>query len=110
MKKTPKKFVESYLMQVSKYPPELLTHLLKQMKDHSMIAHLDKIKASTLIVGGDEDKIIPFFVQRAIHAKIPSSELYMIKDGSHVPQVDFPDSFNERALFFLEKHLGVNSS
>ncbi|MCY4643072.1 MAG: alpha/beta hydrolase [Bacteriovoracales bacterium] len=104
-KETSKEFVEAYLVRAGKYPPELFVHLLKQMRNHDIIAHLDKINAPTLIVGGDEDKIIPFSVQRAISAKIPHSELYMIKDGSHAPQVDFPNSFNERAEFFLKKYL-----
>ena len=31
------------------------------------------------------------------------SELYIVKDGSHVPQADFPDLINHRLLRFITK-------
>ena len=71
------------------------------MRDHDIIAHLGAIKAPTLIMGGDEDKVIPYAMQKIIHAKIAKSEIYMVKDGGHVPQVDFHHSVNERVALRL---------
>ena len=34
---------------------------------------------------------------------LKNAEFYLVKEGSHVPQVDFPDSINQRALSFIEK-------
>ena len=100
---TSPEFIQVYLARIAKLPPEIFIHLIKEMKDHDILKYLHQIKTPTLIMGGDEDKVIPFSIQRAIHAKIPHSELYIIKDGSHVPQVDFANSTNNRISLFLEK-------
>ena len=53
-------------------------------------------------MGGDKDSVIPYYLQETLESELPNSELYMIKDGSHVPQVDFPESTNERILVFVQ--------
>ncbi len=103
-KKTSFEFVELYMKKISELPKELFFHLLDQMKNHDVINFLETIKVPTLIIGGDKDKIIPNYLQQILHRKLKNSEIYIIKDGSHVPQVDFPDLVNKRTSVFLLKH------
>lgn len=103
-KKTSTDFVELYMKKISELPKELFFHLLEQMRDHDVINHLESIKVPTLIVGGDKDKVIPNYLQQILHKKLPKSEIYIVKDGSHVPQVDFPELINKRIHRFLVKN------
>ena len=77
--------------------------LIEEMKKHDIINHLDSIKSPTLIIGGDKDKIIPNKYQFALDQILSNSEIYIIKDGSHVPQADFPKLINERIQLFIDE-------
>lgn len=103
-KKTDMEFVQIYMKRISELPERLFFHLLKQMHDHDIADHLDHVNTPTLIIGGDKDKIIPNYLQFQLSEKIKNSKTYIVKDGSHVPQVDFPELINERVLLFLKKN------
>jgi len=96
-------FIQLYMKKISELPEDLFFHLLKLMHDHDIINHLESIKTPTLIIGGDKDKIIPNYLQKILTRHLPNSQLYVVKDGSHVPQADFPELINKRILQFLKK-------
>ena len=98
-------FVQLYMKKISELPENLFFHLLKIMHDHDVINHLESIATPTLIIGGDKDKIIPNYLQQILHRHLPVSQLYIVKDGSHVPQADFPDMINHRINQFTKKAL-----
>jgi len=102
-KKVPQEFIELYMKKISELPQDMLLHLMLEMKNHDIIADLEQLHTPFLIMGGDLDKVIPNHLQIMLHEKLPQSELYFIKDGSHVPQVDFPETVNERIQLFLDK-------
>ncbi len=96
-------FVQLYMKKISELPEKLFFHLLKLMHDHDVINHLESIETPTLVIGGDKDKIIPNYLQRILTKHLPKSQLYIVKNGSHVPQVDFPDMINHRIMQFIKK-------
>lgn len=96
-------FIQLYMKKISELPEALFFHLLGLMHDHDVINHLESIKTPTLVIGGDKDKIIPNYLQRMLTTHLPESELYIVKDGSHVPQADFPELINQRLLRFITK-------
>lgn len=96
-------FVQLYMKKISELPENLFFHLLKLMQDHDVINHLESINAPTLVIGGDKDKIIPNYLQQILTKYLPTSSLYIVKDGSHVPQVDFPELINARMHRFISK-------
>ncbi len=49
-----------------------------------ILADLGKVKAPTLVVGGDRDLFVPVHVTEEMAAAIPGAMLYMAKDGGHV--------------------------
>ena len=98
-------FVQLYMKKISELPENLFFHLLKIMHDHDVINHLESIMTPTLIIGGDKDKIIPNYLQQILTRNMPKSQLYIVKDGSHVPQADFPDMINHRINQFTKKNL-----
>lgn len=99
--KTNDKFVQIYMKKIGELSSDLFFHLLEHMKEHDIIAHLELIKTPTLIIGGDKDKVIPNYLQKILFHYLENSELYIVKDGSHVPQVDFPETINERIERFF---------
>ena len=96
-------FIQLYMKKISELPEILFFHLLKLMHDHDVINHLESIRTPSLVMGGDKDKIIPNYLQRILTTYLPASELYIVKDGSHVPQADFPELVNLRILRFITK-------
>lgn len=102
-KKVEIEFVQLYMKKISELPENLFFHLLKIMREHDVINHLESINTPTLVIGGDKDKIIPNYVQQILVKNLPESQLYIVKDGSHVPQADFPDLINLRINQFFKK-------
>lgn len=98
-------FVQLYMKKISELPETLFFHLLKLMHDHDVINHLESIQTPTLVIGGDKDKIIPNYLQNILTKHLPNSQLYIVKNGSHVPQADFPDMINYRINQFTKKSL-----
>lgn len=101
--KTKSSFVEYYMKKIGELPSDIFFHLLTEMKNHTIINDLENIDTPSLIIGGDKDKIIPNYLQRILKKYLKHSTLYIVKDGSHVPQVDFPESINERSLSFVRR-------
>ena len=75
------------------------------MRAHKIVNHLGEIKIPSLVMGGDLDSVIPYFLQQTLYHQLPNAEIYLIKDGSHVPQVDFPESVNERILLWIKQNI-----
>lgn len=106
-KTVPKEFVEHYLKKIGELEPEVFHQLFSEMKKHNIIGNLESINAPSLVIGGDKDKVIPNYLQEILHSRLKDSKLYIIKDGSHVPQVDFPKNINERIQLFFKNILTV---
>lgn len=96
-----KDFVEEYLTKVGQLGPEIFFQLLDQMSSHDIMSFLHRINSKILVIGGNQDKVIPNYLQRVLHEELKNSELYVLHNGSHVPQVDFPELVNERIETFM---------
>ncbi len=100
-KKVPDEFIQIYMQKIGELSPELFLKLFYEMKDHDIIGYIEDIKVPALIIGGDLDKIIPNHTQEIMRKLLPYSEFYIVKDGSHVPQKDFPEFLNQRLELFI---------
>ena len=83
--------------------PELFFQLFNEMGRQNITSHLDRMTMPTLVMGGEKDNVIPNHLQRTLASLIPNSETYFFPNGSHVPQVDFPDFINERMKLFVSR-------
>lgn len=95
-------FIEIYLNKIGQLGPDLFFQLMDEMHKHDILASLNNIETPTLIIGGDNDKVIPNYLQRLLKENLPNSQIYIVRNGSHVPQVDFPEFINERMSHFIE--------
>ena len=97
----PEEMIKIYLEKVGELSVDLFLQLFSEMKKHNIISSLGQINTPTLVMGGDKDKIIPNHLQRILLDHLKNAEMYIVKNGSHVPQWDFPETVNEVILDYL---------
>lgn len=103
-KKVSRDFIEIYMNRLSQLGPELFMQLFGEMQKHDILGDLGTMNMPSLVIGGDKDNVIPYHLQLLLHQTLRNSELYLVKEGSHVPQVDFPEFINERIKQFIDSH------
>ncbi len=62
---------------------------------------LAQIEVPTLIIHGAEDQIIPLSESQAMHTAIPNSQLEIIPDAGHLPNLEQSQQFNKIIKSFL---------
>jgi 4,5:9,10-diseco-3-hydroxy-5,9,17-trioxoandrosta-1(10),2-diene-4-oate hydrolase len=77
---------------------------LRGLRDHvwrSIVDNLPNITAPTLVIWGQQDRIIPVAHAQVARDRIPNARLHIIDRCGHVPQLEHPDEFNALVLEFL---------
>lgn len=88
---------------MERFPPSVFFHLLGEYLRQNQQSLLKDISLPTLVVAGEQDQMVPFHFQYDMHRSIPMSELLLVRDGSHCPQLDRPQLVNDRIQAFLER-------
>ncbi len=101
-----KEFIEIYLNRVGQLGLDLFLQLFDEMTKQNISSSLDRMQVPALVIGGHHDNVIPNHMQRTLASLLPQSQMYFLKDGSHVPQVDYPAMVNERVELFIQQGLG----
>lgn len=70
--------------------------------DPPAIERLGEIKIPTLIIAAERDLDATMNVMDLLNTQITGSEKIMIKDSSHLVNMEHPDEFNQIVLDFLE--------
>ncbi|MNX74777.1 2-hydroxy-6-oxo-6-phenylhexa-2,4-dienoate hydrolase [compost metagenome] len=65
-------------------------------------ARLGEIRVPTLVVWGEEDRVIPPPYAEAFQRGIPGARLRWIPEAGHVPMLERPGAVNEAIADFLE--------
>jgi 4,5:9,10-diseco-3-hydroxy-5,9,17-trioxoandrosta-1(10),2-diene-4-oate hydrolase len=68
-----------------------------------ILQNLHQIKQETLIIWGENDRIIPVKHGHIAAARIPNSQLSLFAQCGHHPYLEHPDRFNQLVLNFLAK-------
>lgn len=77
---------------------------LMAMKERpDSIPTLAEIDVPTLIIHGADDQIVPLAEAEAMHDAIAESELFIIPEAGHLPNLEQPDLFNDAVLDFIEE-------
>ncbi|MGQ0652384.1 MAG: alpha/beta fold hydrolase [Betaproteobacteria bacterium] len=69
--------------------------------EQDLAAPIESIRAPTLIVTSDEDRVYTPDIARDMAKRIPGAELAMIEGAGHLSNVDQPERFNKVVLDFL---------
>ncbi len=96
--------IKTYIQQFSSMELALTLALMKDYENYNALTWMHNIKVPTLLIAGENDKVIPKAAQELMHQIIPSSELALVRNGSHCPQMDIPQLVNMILERFLSKH------
>jgi non-heme chloroperoxidase len=108
---TPREDIELYIDQVADTDPAILIHLIENYDAYDANAWLHTVQTPTLIISGEQDRLIPVEQQELMHQLIPNSRLEIIRHGSHCPQMDLPDLVSLKIENFLKEiNYGSKSS
>ena len=64
---------------------------------------LKEVDVPTLVIAGENDRIVDQRFQRRLHKKIKNSQFALIRKGSHFPQLDKPIEVNRMIKKFLSE-------
>jgi pimeloyl-ACP methyl ester carboxylesterase len=93
--------IENYIDQVFSVPTDLFLEMAGDLEQFD-IAKIDPpIQTPTLIVAGEEDRVVPIATAHKLNKYLPNSRLEIIPHGSHCPHIDDPTRINR----LLEKFL-----
>jgi pimeloyl-ACP methyl ester carboxylesterase len=74
------------------------------MMGHDTYELLPEIKLPTLVVAGDNDRLIPVENSQILASRIPKAELVIIKGAGHEFFIEDAEETNKIVLGFLEWH------
>lgn len=66
-------------------------------------ASLEALSLPTLILVGEHDVTTPPAASQAMHERIRGSELFIVPDAAHMSNLENPEFFNEKLLYFLKR-------
>jgi pimeloyl-ACP methyl ester carboxylesterase len=64
---------------------------------------LDEVRVPTLVITGDDDRIVPTEDSIRLAGEIPGAELVVIPNCGHLPQEECPESFLEAVRDFIQR-------
>jgi len=79
-----------------------LWELTKASKEPDLSGRIGDIKLPSLVISGDDDRIVPLSSSVRLAEELPSAELVVIADCGHVPHEECPEPF----LGAIEAFLG----
>ena len=97
-----RKDINEYLRLTSTVDLEVFLNLLQDFRNYDATPWLEEVKIPTLVIAGERDLVTPAKNQRIFAELIPGSELAMIMEGSHCPQMEKKDQVNALIHQFLE--------
>jgi 3-oxoadipate enol-lactonase len=66
--------------------------------------HLEQIKAPVLILVGGHDSPSRLQAGRALAARLPQAQCFVVADAGHLPNLDQPARYNDLCRAFLARH------
>ncbi|HEX8803664.1 MAG TPA: alpha/beta fold hydrolase [Acidimicrobiales bacterium] len=85
--------------------PDVWANAARAVTEHDTRADLPAITAPTLLVWGEEDRLIP--VEPAatqLRDGLPASELVVVPDAGHLVNLEQPEAFDRALTAFLDAH------
>jgi abhydrolase domain-containing protein 6 len=79
-----------------------LADAVKAGQDFDLKDRVATIAAPTLILWGKHDKVVKFNVAQAYDERIPNSQLVILEDASHSPQLEIPEAVGKAISNFLK--------
>jgi len=97
---------DMYISQINDSRDFLNNSIIKQIKNgkyFDLQNEISEIKAPTLILWGKHDKVVKFNVAERYDRDIPVSEIEIIEEASHSPQMELPEVVANSINQFIKK-------
>ncbi len=76
----------------------------------SSYLRLPSIRVPTLVVHGDNDRLVPSENGRVVAARIPGAQFHLIQDAGHILTTDQPDACRRLMIEFLRQVRSIDHS
>jgi pimeloyl-ACP methyl ester carboxylesterase len=86
--------------------PEAYTAQLQAILAWEAYSRLPRITAPTLVIHGENDRLVPPANGKIIAERIPGAQLVMIPHASHILSTDQPEAVHHAVLDFLDAQSG----
>jgi pimeloyl-ACP methyl ester carboxylesterase len=77
-------------------------YLVDAIRRFDSRSQLDRIAASTLLITGDRDAVVPRGCQQQLARGIRKVQWHVVRDSGHATPIDQPEEFNRVVLKFLK--------
>jgi len=77
-----------------------LWELTKASRASNLDEHLDELTLPTLVITGDDDRIVPTDQSLRLAGALPNAELVVIPECGHLPQEECPEAFMDAVTTF----------
>ena len=104
----PRKRVKSWIEDFIGVKKRTVLDELRNLKGYNLIDDLDKVDIPCLIIAGQYDLLTPLRRSKTLHAKIPKSELHIIKNTGHLSMVERSQKVNKYLIDFLQREYPAN--
>jgi pimeloyl-ACP methyl ester carboxylesterase len=81
--------------------PRTLWRAAGEVLEADVRAHLEAIRAPTLVVWGGRDALLPPALGEVFRAEIPDAQLVVLERAGHVPMFDAADELSRELVAFL---------
>ncbi len=71
--------------------------------EHDVLSLLPEVRASTLLIWGADDPVVPLELAETFLERLPDARLTTYPHGGHIPMVHDPERFNRDVINFLAK-------
>jgi pimeloyl-ACP methyl ester carboxylesterase len=96
------KATDTVRQMIESQPPMTIEHALRAMRDREdYTTMLPSIAVPTLILVGEKDPLTPPQMSRAMHERIPRSQLVEIPNAAHLTPLENPDAVGHAMQDFL---------
>jgi len=85
-----------------KTPQEIAINSAKNFLKEDLRPLLGKINIPTLMLHGENDRLMPLEGAKYMHENIPGSKMYIFKDKGHNPSITAADKFNKILEEFIK--------
>jgi pimeloyl-ACP methyl ester carboxylesterase len=85
---------------------QALWELTLASQESNLAEELAQLQARSLILTGDDDRIVPTEESIRLANELPNADLAVIKNCGHVPQEECPDKFMDSLQEFISNRLG----
>jgi pimeloyl-ACP methyl ester carboxylesterase len=98
--------IKEMIKQMMKHPAPLHGQIrqMEAVMGHNACERLPEIKAPTLVIAGDADKLVPVENSRILASRIPGAKLVILKGMGHMFNLETEDESNRIILDFLRRH------